>query len=109
MCCNHLSYSHIAVTCDHLPIQTKLNNVNVVTRSQNSPLTEGQFITYTCEPGFILTGPNASVCTENGEWEPNPGEVDCIGMLQLQYSTQLSHNFITNSIFIMQLIVEYHS
>ena len=45
----------------------------------NHPLTEGQFITYTCPTGFILSGPNMSVCTGNREWEPDPGQVDCIG------------------------------
>ena len=51
----------------------------VVSGSQDSPPIEGQLITYTCPPGFTLTGPNGSVCTGNGEWEPNPGKVDCIG------------------------------
>ena len=40
---------------------------------------EGQSITYTCPNGYILTGPNTSVCTGNGEWEPDPGQVECIG------------------------------
>ena len=40
---------------------------------------EGQSITYTCPNGYILTGPNASVCMGNGEWEPDPGQVECIG------------------------------
>jgi hypothetical protein len=40
---------------------------------------EGQLITFTCPDGFVLTGPNSSVCARNGEWEPDPREVDCIG------------------------------
>ena len=68
-------YTHIAVTCDYPPTRGDV----VVVMGSDSPLIEGQFITYTCPPGFILTGPNASVCTGNGEWEPDPGEVDCIG------------------------------
>ena len=47
--------------------------------SQVIPHMEGQFITYTCPPGFVLSGPNVSECTENGRWEPDPGQVDCIG------------------------------
>jgi hypothetical protein len=47
--------------------------------SQEIPHREGQFITYTCPPGFVLNGPNASVCSGNRRWEPDPGEVDCIG------------------------------
>ena len=51
----------------------------MVSGSQDRPPIEGQFITYTCPPGFILTGLNASVCMGNREWEPDPREVDCIG------------------------------
>ena len=54
-------------------------NVTVAMGPDNPPI-EGQFITYTCPPGFMLTGLNVSVCTGNGEWEPDPGEVDCIGI-----------------------------
>ena len=58
----------------------------MVSGSQDGPPIEGQFVTYTCPPGIILTGPNASVCTGNGEWEPDPRDmVACIGA---QYGTQ---------------------
>ena len=55
------------------------DSVAVVSGSQDSPPLEGQLIIYTCPPEFMQTGPNASVCTGNGEWEPDPGQVDCIG------------------------------
>ena len=67
------------VSCDHLPIQLLHGNVIVITGSQDYPLIEGQSITYTCPPGFVLTGPNASVCMGNREWKPDPGQVECIG------------------------------
>ena len=67
------------VSCD-LPAQLLLHHpITVVNVSQNYPLMEGQCITYTCPPGLVLTGPNASVCMENGEWEPDPREAHCIG------------------------------
>ena len=71
-----------AVTCDH-PL-TQLQNhliVDMVSGSQDRPLTEGQSITYSCPPGFRLNGPNVSACIGNGEWEPDPGEVECIGAI----------------------------
>ena len=70
---------HITVTCDCLPIQLLHRPVTEVMESQDIPPIEGQFITYTCPPGFILIGPNTSVCKGNREWVPDPGEVDCIG------------------------------
>ena len=72
-----------AVTCNYPPTQSLHDHVAVVGGSQDSPPIEGQFITYTCPPGFILTGPNMSTCMGNREWEPDPGEVDCIGNYQL--------------------------
>ena len=43
------------------------------------PAREGQNITFTCPPGQILNGSNLSTCMGNGEWEPDPGEVECKG------------------------------
>ena len=71
-----MRYTHIAVTCNYPPIH---HPVLMVTGSMDSPPIEGEFITYTCPAGFIQTSPNMSVCMGNGEWEPDPGEVDCIG------------------------------
>ena len=63
--------------------------------SGSHPLIEGKHITYTCPPGFVLTGPNASVCTGNGEWEPDPGQVDCLGdCAQSQWCSMRIHLFL---------------
>ena len=74
----HIIYTctHYTVTCNYPPTYYP---IAVVSGSQDSPPIEGQFIAYTCPPGFNLTGPNASVCTGNREWEPDPEKVDCIG------------------------------
>ena len=82
MCIYYNMHIHVpllhAVTCD-LPLQLLEQLVIVDAGSQVIPYREGQFITYTCPPGFILNDLNASVCTGNGEWKPDPGQVDCIG------------------------------
>ena len=43
------------------------------------PALEGQNITFTCPPRQILNGSNSSTCMMNGEWEPDPREVECTG------------------------------
>ena len=86
-----LLYPHITVTCDHLPIQLLYGNAIVVAGSDSPPI-EGQFITYTCPTGFVRMGPNASVCTGNREWEPDPGQVECIG----NYNTVHKMIFMAN-------------
>ena len=68
-----------AVTCDLPKFNHLLHDPVMVSGSQESLRREGQFITYTCPTGFILDGSNMSVCNENGEWEPDPGVLDCIG------------------------------
>ena len=42
------------------------------------PALEGQTIIFICPPGQTLNGSNSSICMGNGEWEPDPGEVECI-------------------------------
>ena len=39
---------------------------------------EEQIITFSCPPGQTLNGSNSSTRMGNGEWEPDPGEVECI-------------------------------
>ena len=82
---------YYTVTCDSLPIQLLHHPIAVVSGSQDSPPIKGQFITYTCPPGFtcILTGLDTSVCMGNREWEPDPRQVDCIGDATVYY---LQHN-----------------
>ena len=75
------AHAHITVTCEYPPAQLLHHPAVMISGAQDShPLIEGQNITYTCPPGFVLTGPNVSVCMGNtdSEWESDPGEVDCI-------------------------------
>ena len=41
--------------------------------------------TFSCPPGLVFSGPMKSTCMENGEWEPDPREVDCIGEPRMLY------------------------
>ena len=57
---------------------------------------EGSNITFSCPPGFILIGPNSTICVENGEWEPDPSGLMCNdsrGIIQYQ-------DFYSNTVLI---------
>ena len=45
----------------------------------SSPAIEGTTVTFNCnEPQLLLEGPESATCMENGIWEPDPGNVECI-------------------------------
>ena len=46
----------------------------------NAPMLEGSNITFSCLPEYVPIGPNTSICMENGEWEPDPRNVECKGI-----------------------------
>ena len=41
------------------------------------PAVRGTNVTLTCPPGLVLTGPDNLTCMGNGEWEPDPKDVEC--------------------------------
>ena len=45
----------------------------------NDPALVGTNATFSCFPGQIFSGPYKSTCMENGEWDPDPRELECIG------------------------------
>ena len=46
---------------------------------------QNTMITFSCPPGFMVVGPNLATCTEDGEWEPNLGDVMCSNTTGKQY------------------------
>ena len=77
-----------AVTCDRPPTQSLQDRVMIMDKESDIPIIEGQFIAYNCLSGLIRTGPCTSVCMGNREWEPDPGEVGCMGNCLMQYITE---------------------
>ena len=45
----------------------------------SEPALEGMNIMFLCLLRYLLMGANLSTCTENGEWEPDPRDVECRG------------------------------
>ena len=52
---------------------------NALAMGYIDPALEGQIITFTCPLHRTLNGSNSSTCVGNGEWEPDPREVECTG------------------------------
>ena len=45
------------------------------------PILEGMTVNFSCPTSRILTGPRTSICTGNGQWDPDPNEssIECKG------------------------------
>ena len=60
-------------------LAAKVKNQSTLTIEYDYPAldVEGVSVTFACSPGLILSGPNTSTCMGNGEWEPDPRNVEC--------------------------------
>jgi hypothetical protein len=64
---------------------------NIRAIGYSDPALEGSSVTLECSsPNLVHMGPNITTCMENGEWEPDPREVNCIGEI-----VRSCHNYIT--------------
>ena len=59
------------------------------------PTFEGSTVSFSCPPGFVLTGPDSATCTGNGEWEPDPRGITC-NNVSLEGQCTMLHKFIGN-------------
>ena len=69
----------ILVRCENPLDQNTDPGMGVV--GYTDPAVEGATVILSCSPGQILSGPQASICMENGEWEPDPKKAECIGII----------------------------
>ena len=56
-----------------LPVNNSVLNVE----SYDGLPIEGSTVRFSCPPELVLVGPNSAICTENGEWEPDPSGFMC--------------------------------
>ena len=56
------------------------DNDNIIVTDYVAPAVEGTIVTVECPPRYVLIGPNGTTCMGNGEWEPDPSEVECRSM-----------------------------
>ena len=67
------------VTCGH-PFQDRTSGDHlIIIMGYMEPAMEGAAVTLVCPPRYTLIGPNTTMCMGNGEWEPDPSEVECKG------------------------------
>ena len=50
-----------------------------VTAGYSDLALEGTTVTFNCSTGFLLHGTTMARCASNGQWNPDPREVKCIG------------------------------
>ena len=53
--------------------------INALAVGYVDPALEGQTIIFIYPHGQTLNGSNSSTCMGNGEWEPDPREIECLG------------------------------
>ena len=78
-----------AVHCGH-PLRDRVlhsGSGTIKVMDYMAPALEGATVTFGCAPQYILMGPNTTTCMENGEWEPDPSEVECKGIDVCMYNT----------------------
>ena len=74
---------HTVTRCGHpLSDGTTANSTSdsIVVVGYMDPVIEGTTVTFECPPQYVLIGPNATTCMGNGEWEPDPRDVECKGI-----------------------------
>ena len=67
------------MTCGH-PFQD-IDNDSVIIEGYTDPSFEGAVLFFDCPPHYVLFGHNTTTCMGNGEWEPDPRDVECKGII----------------------------
>ena len=73
---NQYTYFKASINCRDLTDQV---DDSVTIMGYGELEMRGANVSFVCPPGLILTGPYKSTCMGNGEWEPDPREVECKG------------------------------
>ena len=82
----------IIANCGNPFDQNQFNNSKVQAIGNSIPALEGENVIFSCPFGLQINGSNVSICLGNGKWEPDPGEVECIGNKIPFFSSLTWHN-----------------
>ena len=85
---NNFDYSLDTTTCSY-PISaiSGAANDSMTVIGYVEPAMEGATVAFKCPTQYVLIGPNTTTCMGNGEWEPDPREVECKGILLKSLAT----------------------
>ena len=56
----------------------EVHHNNIVIRNTSFPALNGSTATFHCPLGYVISGQSEAICS-NGEWIPDPRNVECIG------------------------------
>ena len=67
------------VSCRHPLERRDDHESSIQIMNLSYPITEGTSVQFSCSKDLelIQTGPNATTCMSNGQWEPDPRAVEC--------------------------------
>ena len=71
-----------------------VDDVTVNYERLNKTVEETTVLTYQCDSGFSLTGPNTISCTNAGVWSTDPQKIMCVQILTTAETGELSVSFI---------------
>ena len=76
------SIRYITAQCISLLHLLSEENKSLVIANYSYPAIEGTIAVFSCSSsGYMLTGPSTVTCMGNGEWVPDPREVQCEGSI----------------------------
>ena len=73
-----LHFLSLAAKCGDPLERLSVNNF-IISTGYTNPALEGSSVNFSCPSELVLIGPRSSTCMRNGEWEPDPREVECKG------------------------------
>ncbi len=94
-------YFNVAFTTVNCTIPEEPSNVTIVDYNRlNETVLEGTVLTYQCDNGFSLTGPNTITCTNAGVWSTELEAIVCVSSTEGESTEPEAHGGYANPWFV---------